>query len=115
MAPVRSILLIAGAAVASAFAPPQSARMPRVGPLRSDPSDYGQGHEFGKGAGLMPRENDDPSFETVRLSGALAEADIEKRKDEEAALQREKFAEFNREERLKKIAFMKSMPDDTCV
>jgi probable Rubsico expression protein CbbX len=47
-----------------------------------------------------------------RLSDKLKEADTERRKDREAADQRERAAEMKREERLKKIAYMVDMPDD---
>jgi probable Rubsico expression protein CbbX len=57
-------------------------------------------------------ENDD-SFKTVRLRDRLNEADTERRKDEEAALARERAAEIRREERIKKIAYMNDMSDDT--
>jgi len=54
----------------------------------------------------------DPNAKTVRLRERLNEADTERRKDEEAALARERAAEIRREERLKKIAYMKNMPDN---
>merc|ERR1712087_62235 len=57
-------------------------------------------------------ESDD-SFKTVRLRDRLNEADTERRKDEDAAAQRERAAEVRREERLKKIAYMQDMPDST--
>jgi len=112
MAPISSVLFVAASCVASssAFAPTRPASLVRSAPLSMsvDPNDWG------KGASLQPGENLDTATSGVkRLAGALAEADIEKRKDEEAAIQREKFAELNREEKLKKIAFMKSMPDST--
>jgi len=47
----------------------------------------------------------------VKLKDALKEADTERRKDREAAEQRERAAEIAREERLRKIAFMEDMPD----
>lgn len=53
----------------------------------------------------------DPSAKTVRLRDRLNEADTERRKAEEEALARERAAEIRREERLKKIAYMESMPD----
>jgi hypothetical protein len=57
-------------------------------------------------------ESDD-SFKTVRLRDRLNEADTERRKDEEAADLRERASEIAREERLKKIAYMENMPDET--
>jgi len=55
----------------------------------------------------------DPNAKTVRLRDRLQEADVERRKAEEEALNRERAAEIRREERLKKINYMKDMPDDT--
>jgi hypothetical protein len=55
----------------------------------------------------------DESFKTVRLRDRLNEADTERRKDREAADQRERAAEIRREERLKKIAYMRDMPEAT--
>ncbi|CAB9509651.1 cbbX homolog, chloroplastic [Seminavis robusta] len=56
---------------------------------------------------------DDASFKTVRLRDRLNEADTERRKAEEEAHARERAAEIRREERLKKIAYMNDMPDET--
>ena len=47
----------------------------------------------------------------VKLSQALNEADIERRKAEEAALARERAHEIRREERQRKIDYMTEMPD----
>ena len=55
---------------------------------------------------------DDPNAKVIRLRDRLNEADTERRKDEEAALARERAAEIRREERLRKIAYMQSMPDN---
>jgi hypothetical protein len=55
----------------------------------------------------------DPNAKTVRLRDRLQEADTERRKDQDAADQRERAAEIKRDERLKKIAYMQNMPDDT--
>jgi len=56
---------------------------------------------------------DDPNsaHNNKRLSQALQEADTERRKDVDAANQRERAAEMRREERLRKIAYMEDMPD----
>lgn len=48
-----------------------------------------------------------------RLTDKLNEADTERRKAEEQALQRERAAEMRREERLAKIKYMADMPDST--
>lgn len=55
----------------------------------------------------------DPSAKTVRLRDRLKDADVERRKDEEAAIARERAQEMRREERLKKIAYMNEMPEST--
>ena len=55
----------------------------------------------------------DESFKTVRLRDRLNEADTERRKDREAADQRERAAEIRREQRLQKIAYMRDMPEAT--
>ena len=55
----------------------------------------------------------DPNAKVVRLRDRLNEADTERRKDQEAADLRERAAEIRREERLKKIAYMLEMPDNT--
>jgi hypothetical protein len=56
---------------------------------------------------------DDPNAKVIRLRDRLNEADTERRKAEEAALARERAGEIRREERLKKIAYMTNMPDNT--
>jgi hypothetical protein len=55
----------------------------------------------------------DPNAKTVRLRDRLNEADVERRKDEEAALARERAMEIRREQRLAKIKYMTDMPDNT--
>ena len=55
----------------------------------------------------------DPSAKTVRLRDRLKDADVERRKDEEAAIARERAQEMRREERMKKIAYMNEMPEST--
>jgi hypothetical protein len=68
----------------------------------------------GVGKSLEWGGNDnDASAKTVRLRERLNEADTERRKDMDAADQRERAAEIRREERLKKIAYMNDMPDHT--
>eukprot|EP00536_Pseudo-nitzschia_multiseries_P001684 jgi/Psemu1/234917/estExt_Genewise1.C_210194 len=65
-----------------------------------------------KSLDFQGNEGDD-SFKTVRLRDRLNEADTERRKEEDAAAQRERAAEIRREERLAKIAYMENMPDAT--
>ena len=66
----------------------------------------------GKSLEFGGNESDD-SFKTVRLRDRLNEADTERRKDEDAAAQRERAAEIAREERMAKIAYMENMAEDT--
>jgi hypothetical protein len=47
----------------------------------------------------------------VKLKDALNSADIERRKQQEEAAERERAAELKREERLAKIKYMQDMPD----
>merc|ERR1719413_37494 len=65
------------------------------------------------GKSLDYKGGDDPNAANYgRLSDKLKEADTERRKDREAAEARERAAEIAREERLRKIAYMKDMPED---
>jgi hypothetical protein len=48
-----------------------------------------------------------------RLSDKLADGDIERKKADAEQDKRENAANFAREERERKIAFMENMPDDT--
>merc|ERR1719413_279275 len=65
------------------------------------------------GKTLDYKGGDDPNAANYgRLSDKLKEADTERRKDREAAEARERAAEIAREERLRKIAYMKDMPED---
>jgi hypothetical protein len=55
---------------------------------------------------------DDPNMKNYKkLSQALNDADIERRKEKEEAEARERAAEIRREERLRKIQYMNDMPD----
>ena len=64
------------------------------------------------GPSLEWKGNDsDPNAKTIRLRDRLAEADVERRKDEEAAEARERASEIRREIRLKKIRYLEEMPD----
>jgi probable Rubsico expression protein CbbX len=66
------------------------------------------------GPSLEYTGGDDPNNANyVKLSDALNEADIERRKAQEAADQRERAAEIRREERQAKIDYMVNMPDAT--
>ena len=58
-------------------------------------------------------EEKDSGANYGKLRDKLNEADVERRKIEEEAKNRERAAEMKREERLKKIAYMRDMPDST--
>eukprot|EP00531_Pseudo-nitzschia_arenysensis_P010454 CAMPEP_0116132220 /NCGR_PEP_ID=MMETSP0329-20121206/9431_1 /TAXON_ID=697910 /ORGANISM="Pseudo-nitzschia arenysensis, Strain B593" /LENGTH=411 /DNA_ID=CAMNT_0003626719 /DNA_START=129 /DNA_END=1364 /DNA_ORIENTATION=+ len=96
-------------ASASAFAP--NSVNTRSTKLYSD-VDANQNVFGGKSLEFGGNESDD-SFKTVRLRDRLNEADTERRKDEDAAAQRERAAEIAREERMAKIAYMENMAEDT--
>merc|ERR1719453_1752177 len=68
----------------------------------------------GPGLDYNPDAYDDKGSENFgRLSDKLNEADVERRKEEDAALAREQAAERAREERLAKVKFMNDMDDNT--
>ena len=90
-------------------APPAPAPAP---PAPVQPQASGGGSPF-TGKGLDYVGGSDPNAKTVRLRDRLAEADVERRKAQEEAEARERAAEIRREERLKKIAYMRDMPDST--
>jgi len=65
------------------------------------------------GPSLEYKGGDDPNNKNYgKLRDRLNEADIERRKAEDAARERERAAEIRREQRLKKIKYMNDMPDD---
>jgi len=92
-------------ATASAFAP---ASVGRVGT-----SLFSNQNPFGTGKSLDYTGGDDPNNKNYgKLQDKLQEADTERRKDREAAEARERAYEIAREERLRKIAYMKDMPEN---
>ena len=83
MAPVRSVFVAAACAVATAFTPLGTARVPLASPMHmSAPA-------TGTGPSLQFQEGTDPSFKGGRLGDKLKEADTQRRKDREAAEARE--------------------------
>jgi hypothetical protein len=77
-------------------------------------SDPNQKNPFGTQSLQFGGGMEDPNSKNYgRLSDKLNEADTERRKDREAADQRERAHEIRREERQKKIDFMRNMPDNT--
>ena len=105
MAPVRSVFVAAACAVATAFTPLGTARMPRAAPMHMSAPPSAPSLQF--------QEGTDPSFKGGRLSDKLKEADTQRRKDQEAAEARERAAEIAREERKRKIDFMYEMDENT--
>lgn len=76
----------------------------------SDPNQ----NPFGNSPSLEYTGGNDPNNANyVKLSAALNEADIERRKIREEAERRERAAELRREELQAKIAYMRNMPDTT--
>lgn len=77
----------------------------------------GNPNPFGTGESIQYDEEGaeakDSGANYGRLRDKLNEADVERRKIEEEAKNRERAAEMKREERLKKIAYMRDMPEDT--
>mmetsp|Transcript_30509 Transcript_30509/g.71502 ORF Transcript_30509/g.71502 Transcript_30509/m.71502 type:complete len:413 (+) Transcript_30509:112-1350(+) len=97
-------------ASATAFAPAPVSRVPTL--LQNDPNQ----NPFGSTESIQYDDNaeeKDGGANYGRLRDKLNEADVERRKIEEEAKNRERAAEMRREERLKKIAYMRDMPDST--
>lgn len=90
-------------ASASAFAPASNSRV-STSLSAGTPAFSGPSLEYTGGS-------DPNNANYVKLSQALNEADIERRKAEEAALARERAHEIRREERQRKIDYMTQMPD----
>lgn len=95
-------------ATAGAFSPALQANV-GTALFGGNPGDYfsGPSLEFTGGTDVNNK-----NIKTGSLEDRLAEADTERRKAHEAAMQRERAAEIRREERLKKIAYMNNMPDN---
>lgn len=95
-------------APAPVYTPPAPVAPP---PPQAPPAGAGNPNPFGTKS-LEFTGGSDPNAKTVRLRDRLAEADVERRKAEEEAIARERAAEIRREERLRKIAYMRDMPDN---
>jgi len=97
-------------ASATAFAPAPVSRPPTL--LQNGANQ----NPFGNTESIQYSENaeeKDSGANYGRLRDKLNEADVDRRKIEEEAKNRERAAEMKREERLKKIAYMNDMPDAT--
>lgn len=107
---LSAIALAVCVANATAFSPGYSSFSSRVS---SELFQQGNPNPLG-GKSLEYTGGDDPNNKNYKqLNDALNDADTERRKEKEAAEQRERAAEIRREERLRKIAYMQEMPDDT--
>ncbi|KAJ1456657.1 P-loop containing nucleoside triphosphate hydrolase protein [Pelagophyceae sp. CCMP2097] len=73
----------------------------------------GDASEWGKGPSLQWGGTDTTTSGAKKLTQALADADIDRKKAIEEAERRTKWQELAREEKLRKVKFMKEMPDDT--
>ena len=100
--------LIVALCLSSAAAP-----MAPAGSLRSSSALKSDGVGFGQGPSLQWDGTDTTTSGARKLSEALEEADIDRKKAIEEAERRAKWQEMEREETLRKIAFKKEMPDDT--
>merc|ERR1711935_1169626 len=90
----------------SAFAPPASFGPTNTALSMNTPSPF-------SGAGMDYKGGDDPNNSNYgSLTERLNTADIDRRKAQDAADQRERAAEIRREERQRKIDYMNDMPDD---
>ena len=78
---------------------------------QGNPNPFGTGESIQYDEGGAEAKDSGANY--GRLRDKLNEADVERRKIEEEAKNRERAAEMKREERLKKIAYMRDMPEDT--
>mmetsp|Transcript_9192 Transcript_9192/g.14129 ORF Transcript_9192/g.14129 Transcript_9192/m.14129 type:complete len:413 (-) Transcript_9192:1852-3090(-) len=107
---LSALALAVCVANAAAFSPGHSSFTSRVS---SELFEQGNPNPFGTKS-LDYTGGDDPNNKNYKkLHEALNEADTERRKEKEAAEQRERAAEIRREERMRKIQYMQEMPDDT--
>mmetsp|Transcript_16954 Transcript_16954/g.19514 ORF Transcript_16954/g.19514 Transcript_16954/m.19514 type:complete len:120 (+) Transcript_16954:89-448(+) len=101
-----AITLIALAAPVTGFAPPVVSRQGTVLQATNANPFGGKSLEFNE-------DNEDSAKNRVRLSDALNEADIDRRKAKDEADKRARAAEIKREELLAKIKHMEEMLNDT--
>jgi probable Rubsico expression protein CbbX len=100
------------AAIAAFCLASASAFAPAATNSRASTQLYGGTPPF-SGPSLQYTGGTDPNNKNyVKLTDALNEADIERRKAREAAEARDRAAEIRREERERKIAYMRDMPDN---
>ncbi|KAJ8601250.1 hypothetical protein CTAYLR_003259 [Chrysophaeum taylorii] len=97
--------LLVGVATAWQAASPSSLRRRVI--VSSDPN------QFGRGPSLQWGGTDTTTSGARKLTEALEEADIERKKAVEEAERRAKWQELEREEKRRKVEYMKNMPDNT--
>jgi len=99
--------------IALALAPAAALVAPSVPRAPATVAQANPGIGTGQGPSLEWGGSDTTTGGAKKLSEALEEADIERKKAVEEAERRAKWQEQEREEKLRKVAFMKEMPDDT--
>merc|ERR1719221_2331240 len=104
---MNKLLIALALAPAAALVAPSVPRAPAT-VVQANP-----GIGTGQGPSLEWGGSDTTTGGAKKLSEALEEADIERKKAVEEAERRAKWQEQEREEKLRKVAFMKEMPDDT--
>merc|ERR1719221_926735 len=104
---MNKLLIALALAPAAALVAPSVPRAPAT-VVQANP-----GIGTGQGPSLEWGGSDTTTGGAKKLSEALEEADIERKKAVEEAERRAKWQEQEREEKLRKVAFMKDMPDDT--
>merc|ERR1719221_2287530 len=103
---MNKLLIALALAPAAALVAPSVPRAPAT-VVQANP-----GIGTGQGPSLEWGGSDTTTGGAKKLSEALEEADIERKKAVEEAERRAKWQEQEREERLRKIAYMKDMPED---
>merc|ERR1719221_1499814 len=104
---MNKLLIALALAPAAALVAPSVPRAPAT-VVQANP-----GIGTGQGPSLEWGGSDTTTGGARKLSEALEEADIERKKAVEEAERRAKWQEMAREEKLQKVKFMKDMPDDT--
>merc|ERR1719221_1128863 len=104
---MNKLLIALALAPAAALVAPSVPRAPAT-VVQANP-----GIGTGQGPSLEWGGSDTTTGGAKKLSEALEEADIDRKKAVEEAERRAKWQEQEREEKLRKVAFMKDMPDDT--
>jgi len=105
--------LVAAVAWLSGCAAWQGGRPWGLAQRRSEIALSADPNQFGTGPSLQWGGTDTTTSGARKLTEALEEADIERKKAVEEAERRSKWQELEREEKRRKVDFMKQMPDST--